>query len=236
MINNFTDGYIALASFVSKILIANGVKSSKIFMTSNPIEPGIFKRKTSYKKKSSIINIVYIGVIYEGKGHLALINSIELLKEKGIYVKLTIVGDIIDQVFYENLNKRIKEFKLEDAIHFTGMIDNSELRRTLSDFDLYICPSHMEMSPYNILEAKAAGLPIIATNVGGIPDILTHEIDGLLVPPYNENTIADAIILLASDENLCAKLGAAAYNAALTKHSPENISSQLNDFLSKLTS
>ena len=82
--------------------------------------------------------------------------------------------------------------------------------KLLPAFDLYVCSSVKEGFPYSLLEAMNAGLPIVSTNVGGIPEMITDGQNGILVPPKNPNTLADAIKKLIVSPKLAAKLGQAA--------------------------
>ena len=77
----------------------------------------------------------------------------------------------------------------------------------LPAFDVYVCSSVKEGFPYSILEAMAAGLPIVATRMGGIPEMITDGQDGLLVPPKNPKAIAQAIKSLIKNPELAKQLG-----------------------------
>lgn len=87
------------------------------------------------------------------------------------------------------------------------ILDQPDAAKFLSGLDVYVCSSVKEGFPYSVLEAMAAGLPIVSTSVGGIPEAITHEKEGLLVPPRDPNTLAQAIIRLCVDHGLAGKLG-----------------------------
>jgi|GEM_PF-5640833 len=233
-ISLFADGYISLSSHVSSLLAKNGVDSRRIFTTANPIEQKTFKVKSNYTFLKKVPTIVYVGVIYKGKGQDILTKSINELKKEGITVNLDFFGDIIDDAFYKENIEYIKTHGLEGNIIFRGQIDNSKLRELLSYYDIYACPSEMEMSPYNVIEAKAAGLPIIATNVGGIPDIISNNVNGILVEPKDVMSLSEAIHLLIDNKDLREKLGKAAFLSSEEKHAPEHIAEKLNIFISNL--
>ena len=69
-------------------------------------------------------------------------------------------------------------------------------------YDIYVCPSLMEMSPYNVLEAKSAALPIVATRLGGIPDLIINNVNGLLVDAEDVDSMVAAIERLIINQGL----------------------------------
>lgn len=96
--------------------------------------------------------------------------------------------------------------------HLLGTIPDAA--RLLPAFDVFVLPSRKEGLPYALIEAMAAGLPIVATTVGGIPEIITHEKNGLLVPVENPAALAAAIRRLVDDPSFRAQLGNAAKTSA----------------------
>ncbi|MPL79126.1 N,N'-diacetylbacillosaminyl-diphospho-undecaprenol alpha-1,3-N-acetylgalactosaminyltransferase [bioreactor metagenome] len=234
LIKFLTHGFVSLSSFVTNILISNNVNINRIFTTSNPIEQNLFECKTNYYISNNKPTLVYIGVQNIDKGQRTLIESINILKRKGIEVHLTLIGDIVDTNYHLQNLSYINDHNLTDNITFLGKVENNEIRITLHKYDLYICPSYMEMSPYNILEAKSAGLPIIATNVGGIPEIITNRMDGIIVNPKKPDELSDSIELLISNVNLRKEIGLNAYQNACRKHTPQNVADSLSQFISKL--
>ena len=228
-----THGYISLSTHVSDLLIANGLDHNKILTTVNPIEQNVFKVKTSYSLNDNIA-IAYVGVIYKGKGQDVLLEAVNKLKDEGINVVIHFYGDIVEDAFYKTLLGYIKSNQLEQFVQFHGRIENSELRNILCEYDIYICPSEMEMSPYNLIEAKASGLPIIASRVGGIPDIISNNVDGILVEPSSSEQLSQAIRVLIKDEKMRETMGVNAYKSSKRKHSPKVISENLKLFISSL--
>lgn len=234
LIKMCTNGFISLGSFVTTILINHGVDKKKIFTTSNAIEPNIFKRKLNYEINSKKPKIVYVGVQYAEKGQFTLIESIRILKEKGIDATLTLIGDIIDPIYHKSNIDYITRHSLNNNIIYLGRIENSILRNVIKDYDIYVCPSYMEMSPYNILEAKSAGMPIIATNVGGIPEIITNYEDGILINAKSVSELSESITNLVTNNNLRRKIGEKAYLNSITKYSPLNISNKLKVYIESI--
>ena len=150
-------------------------------------------RKESKKYLNSIFHIPYskilIGTIahdYPTKDLKTLRQAYRLLKPEFPNLELVIIGR-------------------------GGTIDEiPDASKLLPAFDLYVCSSVKEGFPYSLLEAMNAGLPIVSTNVGGIPEMITDGQNGILVPPKNPSALADAIKKLIVSPELAAKLGQAA--------------------------
>jgi glycosyltransferase involved in cell wall biosynthesis len=133
-------------------------------------------------------------------------------------VEKNAVGDIIEALKYlpENVSLKIlgigpleidcklkiKNWKLEDRVEMLGHVDYDEIPKHLHEADIFVRPSISEGFGNSFIEAMAAGLPVIATPVGGIPDFLENGSTGLFCEPRNPKSIADQIKRLMADEPL----------------------------------
>lgn len=107
----------------------------------------------------------------------------------------------------ERLQEQVRDLDLQEHVFFTGMIENAA--RLLGAFDLFVLPSKSEAFGYVLIEAGSAGVPVVATAVGGIPDIITDGENGILVPPDNTPALTTAIRQLIQDPTLRHTLGQA---------------------------
>jgi len=130
-----------------------------------------------------------IGRLSPEKGYTYLIDALKIIREKGHDVRLVIIGEGGER---NSLEKKIKELDLESYVMLPGYKESAS--SYLTYFDIFVLPSLTEGLPMTILEAIRIGLPIIATNVGGIPEILGNEDLGILVPRRNHKELAQAII------------------------------------------
>jgi glycosyltransferase involved in cell wall biosynthesis len=146
-----------------------------------------------------------VGWLTDIKGHKYLIEAISKLKQNFPALHLVIVGSGDRQ---EALLKLAELLGLRDTVHLLGHRDDVEA--CLAGMDLFVLPSLNEGMGRALVEAMAAGLPVIASRVGGIPAVISHEQTGLLVPPGNADALADAIRRLLDRPDWARQLGLAA--------------------------
>ena len=174
-----------------------------------------FRRKKAKKQKDKKkhIKILSIGRLIPLKGYFYLISAMPGILEKLPGASLTIVGDGPDR---GNLETLARDIGVSDSVRFTGEVETDRVPEILWDHDIFVLPSIVTETGETeglgtvLLEAMSAGLPVIGTDVGGIPDIIEDEKNGLLVPERSPEAIRDAVLSLAGDERLRVKLTSAA--------------------------
>ncbi|BAZ98381.1 D-inositol 3-phosphate glycosyltransferase [Methanothermobacter sp. EMTCatA1] len=146
--------------------------------------------------------ILFLGNLIQYKGPDILINAMKLVLERVPDTELIIVGD---GPMKRELKKLSKALNIEKNIRFAGFIGNT-FRKALyyKASDIFCLPSTMSTESFGIvnLEAMACGLPVVASKIGGIPDIIKNEETGLLVPPRNPHALAETIVYLLNDKKL----------------------------------
>lgn len=151
--------------------------------------------------------IVCVGRLSWEKGQLFLIEALPHILRERPEAHLVLVGDGAER---ESLERLVDERGLRDRVRFTGTLPREEALRELSQASVAALPSLGEGLGIAAIEAQAVGVPIVASNVGGIPDVVTDEETGLLVPPRNSAALASAILRLMRQPELPARLAAAA--------------------------
>ena len=127
-------------------------------------------------------------------------------------------------VFVSGEIRRVKDPILEKnlaCIEQPGEITSDKVLELLQSAALFTIPSYAEGLPIAMLEAMAAGLPVVATPVGGIPDVIVDGVNGFLVPVGQSQPLAEKIGLLLKDESLRQQMGARNYKLALEGHHPD---------------
>lgn len=152
----------------------------------------------------------------EMKGHADVIEALPAILERFPSAVFLFAGrDDSKGVIAEMARQRALDY----AIRFLGYVE--ETPKLLAVMDIFLLPSHWEGLPAAIVEAMHAELPIIATRVGGIPELVRHEEEALLIEPRNPCQIAEAVCRLASDRELAQRLAAAAKARARNEFSIE---------------
>jgi len=181
--------------------VHNGINTERIkFLNKESARQEIFGADTP-QQDETIIGC--IANFYPTKGLEYLIDAIKIISQT-IKIRLVIIGDGDLRL---ELEKQIRYNGLESIVLLIGKKKNAQ--KYLPAFDLAVMSSVKEGFPYFLLEAMSAGLPIVATRVGGIPEIITNGETGLLTEPNNPKDLAEKILRLASDANLRLKFGQA---------------------------
>lgn len=129
-----------------------------------------------------------IGELHHVKGHDIMIEALSKLRTFGHYPLHIIISD---GELRDELQNLIDSKQMSNHVFLLGSID--EAARYLKAFDYYIQPSRSEALGYTVVEASMAKLPIIASNVGGIPEVITHQKEGLLIPSEDSESLADSL-------------------------------------------
>lgn len=198
--------------------------------------PGIssdFRKK--YRLEGKII-LVFAGVFEKRKGLATLLEAFKHTVGIRPEIHLVMIGRGIMRV---EIDKYILQNNLKDSITIIEWLPNQELPGVYAQSDIFIYPSEPhkgweEQLGYSILEASASGLPIIATQMGSMDEIVLDGKSGILVPPADSSALSGAILRLASDSELRKTMGQAARQHMLDNFSHKSIAQRLEKFLRSL--
>ena len=199
LINLLADKAIPVSKSFTKKLIHYGVNPKKIQTIYNGVTLKTFQNINNFIlpiKPSSSLLIAYSATHEPRKGHIYLIQAFSIVLKEFPNAKLVLTGK---GPLTKNLKHLAKKLKIEKNIIFTGQIPYKDLYNLLHNINIFVFPSLAEICPIAVLEAMAAGKPIVATNVGGIPEIVKQNINGILVQPKNPEKLASAIIEIAKN-------------------------------------
>jgi glycosyltransferase involved in cell wall biosynthesis len=156
---------------------------------------------------TSVRNLLFTGWIESAKGAFDLVRAFAKASEKRPDLRLTLAGR--GQI--EGVRRLAQELGIADRVLLPGWLTGGSLEQVYREADLFLLPSYCEGLPMSILEAMSYGLPIIATSVGGIPDVIEHGKEGLLVSAGDLAGLQFAIERLADSPDECRTLGANAH-------------------------
>ena len=125
------------------------------------------------------------------------------------------------------LQKKVKELGLQERFKFLGFVDREKLIQLYQNASIYVLPSRYEGLPTVLLEAMSCGLPVVATAVGGTPEVISSGKNGILIRPKSPNEIADAISMLLDNEELRRKIGVAARKTIEERYTWDIISDKI---------
>src|SRR3990172_7096950 len=184
---NFSSGVIAVSNKVKDYLMKyESVPDEKIFVIHNGIEIKQTLKVSSRKSESNPTIFGSVGRFVEAKRYDYLLNAFAQVKKRHPNCKLILAGD---GPLRKQLENQACEQNISEDVTFTGFTDN--ISDFFNDIDIFVISSVQEGIPLVLLEAMAAQKPIIATEVGGIPEVIVHESEGLLVEPANVEALAE---------------------------------------------
>ena len=191
------DQVITVSRFNAEKLLSLGVPSSKLHVIPNGYDEKLFKSIPIYKAREILgipLNkkiLLSVGNLVDVKGHTYLIDAMSYVLKKRNDVILLIVGS---GVLRENLEKKARDLGLNEKILFVGGRKHHEIPFWMNSCDLFVLPSLSEGFPTVIPEAMACGKPVIASRVGGVPEIISNSDVGILVNPKEPEILAVAIL------------------------------------------
>jgi len=159
------------------------------------------------EENSRIIVITTVGNIRRVKGHDLLIRAAALIVPQFPNVTFSIAGEVLEPDYFEELQALARNLNLSNQFHFIGGVTG--LRHHLSMADIFVLPSRSEGFSNAIIEAMAASLPVVATDVGGNAEAVKDGVSGYLVPPEDPARLAAAILQLLANPSQAKSMGAA---------------------------
>ena len=175
------------------------VSHSEVYICPNGIPEQITSTDLQDRKRGDEpVQLLFLSNLIESKGVFVLLEACDILKKKEVSFKCVLVGGEGD-ITIEKLNTRISELGLSENVLYLGKKYNEEKKAIFLESDVFVLPSWNDCFPLVLLEAMQAGLPIISTSEGGIPDIVLDTETGYIVPQKNATALADRLEILITD-------------------------------------
>jgi glycosyltransferase involved in cell wall biosynthesis len=193
---------------------ATMIARDRVWVTCMGIESERLGRLTPKRSdRANQLRLVTVARLDPMKGHRYALAAVRALRDAGVDVHYVIVGGGDHRA---ELARKVAALDLLSNVTFAGTLGEEDVTAELMRADVFVLPSvgHGEAWPVSVMEAMACGLPVVATIIGATPEMITPDVDGLLLEQHNEKAIADALLRLARDPELRRRMGQAAKKTA----------------------
>jgi len=162
------------------------------------------------ERTDELCRLLFVGRLDQVKGVVVLFGAVASMIAKGSPVSLTLVGDGPQRA---ELEARVRSMGIADSVHFAGYCSQEEVQQQLAASDVFVLPSFAEGVPVSLMEAMARSLPVVATNVGGVTELVQDGVNGLVVAPGDADALEAALDRLVTDADLRHRFGRAGHDA-----------------------
>lgn len=176
-----------VSNILAQAMQNHGLKNANYQILPNVVDTNLFKPIPHHNEVPKIVHVSCFED--KSKNISGLLVAFKIMKEKGIAYQAVLIGEGMD---LELLKQKAIDMRLTDQVRFTGLLQGQELVDELATGDFFVLPSHYETGGIVLLEALACGLPVIATKVGALPEIVNDD-NGVLVPANNVPALAEAM-------------------------------------------
>lgn len=229
------DAFISLSTEMTEEYLQSGVPRERLSVIAQSVDVDRFQpisaeEKIALRRKLNLpetqLLVMFSGRLVSYKGLPNLLGVWEKICRTTTGTTLIIAGTGGVDIYNceESIKRFVQEHGLSDRVIFTGGIKNVD--EYLKSVDIYAFPTENEAFPLALLEALACALPAVTTTVGGIPDVITNEQNGLLIPPGNSDMLLLALQRLLNEPSLRASLGQAALATVTQRYTREIITQQ----------
>jgi len=182
---------------------------SRLFIAPMGVNVQVFQRKAPYQaREGGVLKIFSCARLNRAKGFEILLEALGPLRQSGQAVALTIAGedDQGGSGYRKQLESMVDKLGLGDVVRLLGAVSEERVRAELEDAHVFVLASFEEPLGVAIMEAMAMEVPVIATDAGGVPGLITDGVDGLLVPPSDAQSLSQALTRVASTPELALAL------------------------------
>ena len=174
--------------------------------------------------------LLFLGAFGKRKGVYDLLEAMPAIVARRSGVILEMGGDQeVDEV-----TRRVRESGLSDNVRMLGWVRGMDKLAAFARAHIYVLPSYHEGLPIGVLEALAAGLPVVTTPVGGIPEVVRDGVNGLIISPGDVQALANSVLRLLDDGELRSRMSAANVALARRRHDAPRVASTLCDWYNEL--
>ncbi|MGY6269012.1 glycosyltransferase [Achromobacter denitrificans] len=198
---------IAVSAYVRRQLLERGARPAAIATIHSPVVLPEVREEVCVRRELGLpgdaLVVGCVAVMRAEKGHSDLIDAFHRISAAFPQAHLVLVGD--GMPLFERLQAQVAGLGLEQRVHFAGR--RQDIGDVMKAFDVFALPTHREALGTVFIEAAAMGLPVIGTDVGGVPETMQADVTGLLVPPKDPAALAAALERLLADPALRRRMG-----------------------------
>ncbi len=204
---------VAISEYMKRLILdrAPGTDPDRIKVLHMGVDVERFQ-PSDKARENEVPHFLSVGRLVEDKDYPTLIEACRILKQRGESFSWSVVGEGADR---EKLEALCKEKGVDTFLHFLGALPQERLADYYERTNIFVLSSLAEGVPGVLMEAMAKGIPLVATSVGGVPELVIHNQNGLLVPPADPAALADAIMRLMHDVSLSQRIGREARNRVM---------------------
>jgi glycosyltransferase involved in cell wall biosynthesis len=174
--------------------------------------------------------LLFAGVLSPRKNVVGLLNAFAQVRQAVPEARLIMVGPVgpqrSDHDYAQTVQDRVTSLALGDSVDIVGFVDNDRLRHEIATARAVVLFSREETAPTIIAQAMAAGKPVVASRVGGVPEMVNDGESGFVVESADETALADRMLTLLNDQDLCLRMGARGHELALRRFNPDAVARQ----------
>jgi glycosyltransferase involved in cell wall biosynthesis len=189
----------------------------------NPTGPEFFALAPS---RPSEPRLLFAGVLSPLKNVLGVLNAFAEARRAVPEARLIVAGPHPDPAYAQAVQERLMNLALSDSVEIVGSLGMDQLRREIANARAVVLFSRQEVSPTIIAQAMAAGKPVVASRVGGVPEMVSDGQSGFVVESEDEAALAERMVTLLNDQELCLRMGARGHELALCRFDPEAVARQ----------
>lgn len=222
---------VFISNYNRNLFGSDRIRKIKSALISNPVNPLFFEIKGTTDNN---IRVVYVGGIMKRKGLLDLLKTLAILKEQNIIYHLDIVGGVVDLDYANEITRFIKQNNLNSQVSSHGWLSQTEILNLYENIDILVLPSYQETLPVCVAEAMSAGKLVIASNVGGLSEMIEDGESGFLYKKGDIKELQNIFIKLNDNPDLTKQIRYNARIKATERYSSSSVAEQTVRFYKQI--
>jgi colanic acid/amylovoran biosynthesis glycosyltransferase len=223
---------LAISGWSRRKLVAYGFAAERIVDQPLGVDPARFGRaRPESSGQAGGLRVVTVGRLVREKGYDVALAAVAQLAERGVDVRYSIVGD---GPLGPDLAAVAARFGIDDRVHFLGALPRDSVFEVLGASDVFLSASRDEVTPIAIMEASASGLPVVATRVGAVQELVEDGKTGILAPAGSVHDLAEAVERLSRDPDSRSEMGAMGCAKMLAERDADVLNARLLDLIEEV--